>query len=71
MDWTPKELKYMHLLQDSGYPIHTYTVLLHCTECPWACVKEVRSSKLSYYSAEEVYRCPLCRETSVKCRIDK
>ena len=71
MDWSPEELHAMHILQDSGYPIITYTVQLHCTQCPWACLKEVRSQRLSYYSAEEVYKCPLCREISVKCRIEK
>jgi len=71
MDWSPKELHYMHLLQDSGYPMNVFLVQLHCTKCPWACIKEVRSSKLSgYYSAEEVYKCPLCKEVSVECRIE-
>jgi len=70
VDWTPKELQAMHLLQELGYPIRTFTVQLYCINCPWACIKDIRSSKLVYYSAEEVYKCPLCEQQTIKCLIE-
>lgn len=71
MDWSPEELKMLFSLQDSGMPVHAFTVKLHCTNCPWACFKDIRSGKLSYYNREEIYKCPLCSETTVKCEIEK
>ena len=71
MDYSPDQIKYMQMLQEQGVEIHSYTIQLSCTNCPWACLKDVRTPDLSYYRNEEVYRCPLCRETSVRCKIER
>jgi len=71
MDWSGDELKYLYFMEKSGISIHIYTIQLHCTNCPWACIREIRSSKASIYSEGEVYKCPLCEQATVKCKIER